>query len=283
MNQDPRLISATEIAVASYDVDARGRMTTAALGRYMQELAEVNAAGLGAGFDDLRAAGQTWVLVGLLIRAERLPAWRERVSLETWPRDLVQRRALRDFRLRDDRGAVIAAASTAWYCLDLASRRPVSPERWRTVTWPQAMRATERDPGRLPGVPGLIRDAAAGPAASGSAAVGTTVTEANETETAAAATAVAETAVAVRWSDLDLLGHVTNTRYHDLLLESYPPDWLAARELAEIELAFLAEGRYPAKLISRRAPDRGAENAWHHSLVRADDGREIARARIAWR
>ncbi len=250
MSTGPQLISTVEFSVASYDVDARGRMTTAALGRYMQEAAEVNAAGLGAGFDHLRAAGQTWVLVGVLVRAERLPRWREGVSLQTWPRDLVRRRALRDFRLRGAGGEILATATTAWYCLDLASRRPISPERWRTVTWAEAERATDRDPDRLPGLEGEPAQ---------------------------------ETPVPLRWSDLDLNGHLTNTRYHDLLLESYPADWLAHRAIAELELNFMAEGTYPATILSRRAAEPDATDTFRHALVRQADGREIARARLVWR
>jgi acyl-ACP thioesterase len=244
------IITATGFQVASWDVDAHNRLTTSALGRFMQEAAEANASGLGAGFADLLAAGQTWVLSGLLLRIERYPRFTDPIEVETWPRGIDRRRALRDFRMRDRSGRQFAAATTSWYCLDLASRRPVAPERWRTVDWLTSERAIDRDPARLPG---------AGDAA--------------ETEVA----------VPVRWSDLDLNGHVTNTRYQDLVLESYPDRWLRERAIAEIELNFMAEGSYPDTLLSRRHPDPTGEHAWHHGLVRRSDGREVARARVVWR
>ncbi len=250
MDTPAPLITTRELTVASWDVDARGRMTTAAMGRYLQEIAEANAAGLGAGFDHLRAEGQTWVLVAVLLRTHRLPRWRETVQLSTWPRTVVRRRALRDFQLTGADGAELAAASTAWYCLDLESRRPVAPERWRQTPWPEDRRALDRDPDRLPGLAAAPRS---------------------------------EVPVPLRWSDLDLLGHLTNTRYHDLLLESYPADWLATREVASLELNFLAEGTYPATILSRRGPEPGQDDTWRHTLVHADDGREIARARLRWR
>jgi acyl-CoA thioesterase FadM len=256
----PPAASSVPLTVASWDVDARGRLTTTALGRWMQETAEVNAASLGAGFDDLRAAGQTWVLVGVLMRLARSPRWRERVELVTWPRTLERRRALRDFRLHAPDGEVLATATTAWYCLDLTTGRPVDPQRWRTGDWPAGERATERDPARLPGLDD-------------------------------AGDEVTEIAVPLRWSDLDLNGHLTNTRYHELLLESYPADWLAAHAIAELELNFMAEGRYPDTVLCRRDPEReggdgpadGPTWTWRHALVRTGDGREIARARLVWR
>ncbi|MEZ4386749.1 MAG: thioesterase [Candidatus Krumholzibacteriia bacterium] len=244
------LISSVPFTIASWDVDAHNRVTTSALGRYMQEAAEVNAAGLGAGFADLLAEGQTWILSGLLLQVARYPRFTDRITLETWPRDLVNRQALRDVRFRDAAGEVFATATTAWYCLDLASRRPVRADRWRTVDWLADDRATDRDPGRLPGT--------------GDEPIG-------------------EVEAPIRWSDLDLNGHVTNTRYQDLLLESYPESWLRKRAIAELELNFLAETAYPDTMRCRRVADPELANTWHHSLVRASDGREAARARIVWR
>jgi medium-chain acyl-[acyl-carrier-protein] hydrolase len=244
------MITATEFPVTSWDVDARNRLTTSAIGRYMQEAAEVNAAGLGAGYRDLLAEGQTWVLSGFLLQIERFPRFTEHITVETWPRDIERRRAMRDFRLRDRAGEVFAAATTAWYCLDLARRRPVPPDAWRKVDWLADTRATPRDCGRLPGA-GLDADV--------------------------------EVRVPLRWSDLDLNGHVTNTRYQDLVLESYPVEWLAERAIAEIELNFMAEGTYPDTLVCRRQRDQDEPAAWHHGLTRASDDRDVARARIRWR
>ena len=98
--------SGLDVTVTSWDVDANQRLTTTALGRYMQESAEVNAASMGAGLEDLAREGQTWVLYGLLIRIARYPRFRDRISIETWPRELVGRRAMRDFRIRDAAGNV---------------------------------------------------------------------------------------------------------------------------------------------------------------------------------
>ncbi|HOX25457.1 MAG TPA: thioesterase [Candidatus Krumholzibacteria bacterium] len=249
MDHEIARLTGVEFQVASWDVDARGLLTTAAMGRFMQEAAETNARTLGAGFDDLQRAGQTWVLSGLLIRVDRYPRFRDRIRIETWPRDIVRRRALRDFRLRAETGAVFAAAASAWFCLDLADRRPVSPERWRTRPWQADERALDGDCGRLPAI----------------------------------ADADAEVAVPLRWGDLDLVGHVTNTRYQELLMESYSAEWLRNHEIAEIELNFLAEGQYPDTLVSRRLAESGRPHAWLHALVRQSDGKDVCRARVAWR
>lgn len=247
MPPPPHLITSLGFTVASWDVDPRNRLHTSAIGRFLQEAAAANATGLGLGHGDLVRLGQTWVLTNLRLEAARLPGYGEVVTVTTWPRDIAGRRALRDFELEDRRGAFAAAAS-AWMCLDLQSRRPVSPEHWRQVPWLPERRALTVDLARLPALTGQEF----------------------------------ETALPVRWTDLDLNGHVTNTRYQDLLLESYAPDWLADHAITAIELAFLAEGRYPDTLRSRREehPDRPA--TWRHALTRAADGVDICRAAITW-
>jgi len=249
MNPPAQLKCRQSFQVASWDVDARNRLTTGAMGRFMQEAAETSASDLGAGFADLARLGQTWVLTGLLIQVRRSPRFRDRITVETWPRDIVRRRALRDFCIYDDRDQLAAAATSAWACLDLTSRRPVPPDPWRTTAWLTEDRALDREGDRLPPL----------------------------------AAPWHETAVPVRWGDLDLVGHLTNTRYQEILLESYPADWLQNRTIAEIELNFLAEGQYPDTVLSRRQEAVIRPETWLHSLVRTSDGAEICRATITWR
>ncbi len=249
MPQDSSPLASAQVTVASWDVDACNRLTTAALGRHMQETAELSAARMGASFHELRRANQTWVLSSLLLRIDRFPGFQDRITVETWPRDIVRRRALRDFRILDAQDTVIATATTSWYCIDLDRRRPMDPGQWRTSPWLTDQKATDRDPDKLPGV----------------------------------ITPSAEAPVPLRWCDLDLNGHLTNTRYQELVLECYPESWLRSREVAEIELNFLAEGHYPETLLSRRQADETMVDAWHHDLVRQSDGKAICRARVVWR
>lgn len=249
MSTENSLVTSQEFTVASWDVDAHNRLTTAAIGRFMQEAAETNARSLGFGFDELHRQNLGWILSGLLIRIDRFPRFRDTVRVETWPVDIIRRRALRDFRLLDADGAEFGAATSTWYCVDLERRRPVDLDQFRVVAWLSELRAVDRDCARLPAVEN----------------------------------AEAEVAVPMRWSDLDLNDHLTNTRYQDLVLESYPEEWLRAHEVAEIELSFLAEGKYPDTVLSRRQQDNSVANTWLHALARASDGKEICRARVVWR
>jgi len=247
MAPDPELILTTEHRVPTYEADAHGRMSPAALARLLQEVAARNAAGLGYGYEDLVANGHGWVLHGLLIRIERLPRFDERVTVTTWPRALNRLHALRDYRIAGTDGEPIGAASSAWFVMDLAKRRPVRPDRYKDRDW-QPERALDRDPGPVPQIEAADR----------------------------------EVRLPVRFADLDLNGHVNNSHYLDFAIETHDTDWLREREIREIEMTFLAEGRRGDVVVSRRqaAPDRA--DTVLYSLLREDDGKEIFRARAVW-
>jgi medium-chain acyl-[acyl-carrier-protein] hydrolase len=248
MNTDGDLIHRDHYRVTTWDADPRGRLSPSALGRYLQETALNHADVLGFGMVDLHRDGLVWVLGSLLVRVERYPVFQQEVILETWPRGVEGLKALREFRLLDAAGEQLAAISGAYLLIDLRTRRATKLARFSERDW-HGECALDRGPRRL----------------------------------AAPQEYVVERAVPLRWSDIDLLGHVTNTRYLDLALESYDAGFLAAHEVAELELNFLAEGTYPDTVLSRRAPDPADALAFYHSLTCRGGERELYRARLRWR
>jgi acyl-ACP thioesterase len=248
LSEEIPLLLRDRYTVASWDTDPRGCLAPSALGRYLQESAVRHAERLGFGMEALRQEGLTWVVGALLVRFTRYPRFHDEVVLETWPRGAQGRRALRDFRLLDAEGNELAAVSGTYSIIDLETRHPVTLERFHGRTW-REVPALDRSPHRLPPLVGTA--------------------EATE--------------IPLRWSDLDLLGHVTNTRYLDLALECYRAPFLREHELAELELNFLAEGGYPDVVASRRGPFAGPAPAVDHALTARSSGRDLCRARLTWR
>lgn len=239
------LIHRESFRVQALDADAGNRLSPGALARYLQEVAAASATRLGFGYDVLIARNHAWVLRGLLMRLSRRPSYHQTVHVATWPRELNRLLAHREFAVTDDAGGPVALATSAWVVMDAATRRVVRPDAYLDRPW-RPVRALDRDPQSLPPV---------------------TAPE-------------AELVVRVRWSDLDLNGHLNNTRFLDLALETFADDWLLAHEPVEIELSFLAEGRRADRLVSRR--QREDDGAFLHSLVREADGKELFRARTVW-
>src|SRR5215208_6457993 len=110
-------------SVHTYEVDAFGTLSAAALSGYMQEVAGQHATALGVGLDTLMPKGLTWVLARQRIDIAAPIGLGERLEIETWPAGIDRLAAMRDFVVRRADGAEVARATTRWFVLDLATRR----------------------------------------------------------------------------------------------------------------------------------------------------------------
>ncbi|PWN07146.1 acyl-[acyl-carrier-protein] thioesterase [Rhodohalobacter mucosus] len=111
--------------VRSYEVDDRGRATTASICNYFQEAAGIHADHLQFDISQLRKEGLTWVLWKMNIHLYRYPSRWDEVIVKTRPSEGDGLRAMRDYELLDPDGQRLAAAVSQWMVLNLKTRRPV--------------------------------------------------------------------------------------------------------------------------------------------------------------
>ena len=251
--------------ISGSDVDPHDRMRVDALAVMLQESAAHHADTWGMSIPALMAAGRTWVLARLAIELEgQRPAWKDEVVVETWSSGFRGHIAGREYIVRrKGTDVVVARAASAWFVLDLASRRPVRLAEYEGRGTPESE--------RLSGV-------------------------ALEGKIALPASEARETPLAVRASDLDLNGHVNNTRYLAWLYEAVPPEILASNRMRRVEIHYLGETRYPGMVTLRSwaIPTAGAlpggegdggegqcGPAFVHSILRPD-GVEAVRAKTSW-
>ncbi len=235
-----------EYLVRSYESDATGHLAPASVLRYLQETAWNNARALGFALDPREGGPFAWVLSRLRLRMSRYPAWGERVSMETWPLGVDRMLALRDFRLVDAGGGECGRASSGWLIIDAARRRPRRPQQAMPVL------ATFAGPEPLLGVPGRLE---------------------------AALPPCEERALQVRYTDIDVNGHVNNVRYFEWVLDSVPSQRLAAARVREVEASFVSEALL-GDSVSVRSVDGPSES--RHTVVDLEGGREICRLRLGW-
>jgi len=231
--------------VHSYEVDAFDVLAAPVLGGFLQEVASLDAVAMGCGIDTLGARGLTWVLARQRIELAAPIRIGDTVEVATWPSGVDRLFALREFRL-SVAGRVVGEASTEWLVMDLASRRPVRPDR--------ALAAEHRGPGErlLPAPPDLP------------------VAEPSDSEHR----------FTIRYSDIDRNLHVTNTSYLAWALEAVPRETWRGAWLAAVDVRFLAECAYGSQVLSRTRALSGG--AFAHSILRQEDGKELARARTHW-
>lgn len=111
-----------------HDTDQNGFMTFAAISRYLQETAWRHADNLGFGYNHAKAVNQFWVLLRQRIVMERFPVWNDQISIETWPRGIEGFWAYRDYLIRNSNNEIIGRVASSWMLIDLNSRRPQKPE-----------------------------------------------------------------------------------------------------------------------------------------------------------
>jgi acyl-ACP thioesterase len=236
--------------VHSYEVDASGVLTPAALAGYLLETASAHASELGCGIDTLMQRGFIWVLSRLRIAVERPVVLGELLAVETWPSGVERLFALRDFRIRDAEGGVVARATSQWLVLSLETRRAVWPE--------EALDARAREEAERVFDEGFVKIAPLGE-----------VEERRRFDT--------------RYQDLDHNDHVTSRTYVTWALEAIPEATWRSSRLSFLEVHYLAEAFHPSAITScaRRIEGPG-DRAYRHSIVRDSDEKELARLETRW-
>ncbi len=235
--------------VRSYEVDCCNRLSILSIFNFMQEAASRHAEALGVSIHQLLAENYTWLLSRLNIKIASFPGWKNQIQVSTWPSGTQQLFALRDFELQDNDGHTIAAAVSAWLVIDLEKRRPVRigpfVERLKPVEGGHIL------PDRLDKLAPL-RDHSR------------------------------ERSFVVRHADLDINQHVNNVSFVEWVLESVPSAVLNTAVPVEFEINFLAEAFYDDQIRAACHPQSRQPREFLHSLIRRQDGRELARARTIW-
>ena len=245
---ETRLSRAATFPVHSYEVDAFGALEVPAISGYLQEIAGWHAAELGVGLDVLRARGLTWVLARQRLELTAPVFLGDTLAVETWPSGLERLAAVREFVARRGDGAEAMRATTHWFVLDLASRRPVRPDEVLDPRFPRPRLASVAPLAhrKLPALPHWEL----------------------------------QKRFHVRYADIDVNLHVTNASYVTWAIEAMPVDLWRGSRLASVEVQFLAEGRHGSAILSRAA--RTGPASFSHAIVAEEDGQELARLATTW-
>ena len=188
-----------EFRIASYQTDLTARMKPSAILEIMQEMAGAHAELLDVGRSRLMPMNLAWVLTRVEVRMERYPLSGEVITVETFP--MTNRRVFfpRYFIFKDADGRQIGCAGSLWVVLDITTRKMGNPADIvplmpdnRDLTAPMGMPATVEE------IPGQ---------------------------------AITIDRLPV-YTDLDVNGHVNNTRYLDWCCNALGIDVMRATPLA---------------------------------------------------
>jgi acyl-ACP thioesterase len=119
------LLKAAQTTRVYYDdVDADFRMKLPVLFQRLQRAAVHHSDLVGQTNEKMVADGAVWILNRMLVKIERMPAFRERLTVHTWHKGAVGFRSARDFLVFCNQ-ELVAAASSQWLFFDLHKKRIV--------------------------------------------------------------------------------------------------------------------------------------------------------------
>jgi len=198
-----------QFKINSYEVEESTSARLTSIANYLQEIAYNHANELGVGYHALLKRKMVWVLSRLHIEMERYPVWDEVITVETWPRPFERLFANRDFKISDSSGKRIGRATTQWLVLDSEKHRPVRPFD-DLFAFPLRTDPSLDNP-----------------------------IEAVEPQGEMSFSCSRH----VRYSDLDVVGHVNNVKYIEWALDALPLSILNEYRISAMTIAYLQEAR----------------------------------------
>lgn len=231
-------------AVDTMAVTPEKRLGLVGLLRILQDIAWIHGAHLGYGFEAMMARGQIWVLARQKLVATAWPAWGETIDVRTWVRPRAGMFVDRDYEV-SHAGQPVARGTASWVVVDAVRRRPMKFSPADMGIDDNGGLSLGITPERLPADDGLTP----------------------------------LMGFDVRYSDLDVNGHVNNTRYAEWLLDALPPGDRRARVVDRYEANFLAEtGVGDRVTIEAGAADADGSNRFQGR--RQADGKVVFTARL---
>jgi acyl-ACP thioesterase len=241
------VILSKEFLVSSYHLNPRKQARLTTLANFFQEMAYQHANQLGFGYRDLKKKKTMWVLARMKIRIDHYPVWDDVITVETWHRGMQRLFGMRDFRVKDHNGKVMAMATTAWLIVDAETRRPVRPDD-RTLHDSRGEVAVLGDTLEKIVLPEQLDELG-----------------------------IRE----VVYADLDIVGHVNNVKYIEWCIDQAFALGITDSEIREFEINFIHEA-LPGDMIMVSGNVNQVSDSFF--LAHRDgENQEIFRARLGWK
>lgn len=116
-----------KVTVKSYETDFRNRWKPTRFFEVMQEAGTNHAAHLGVGYAAMMEKRMTWILTRTKIKFMHFPELHQSVIVRTWPKGIQQKIFyMRDFEFYQEDGTLLGLATSAWLIVDVDTRKMLS-------------------------------------------------------------------------------------------------------------------------------------------------------------
>ena len=203
-----------EFTVSDLQCDRFGRLKPSAICWLVQEMAGRHCLELGLDWDSLAKKGMFWAILRHRIEVKRMPTKDETIHVETWPMPTTRVAFPRNVVAFDEYGNELFRTTSVWVLMDMEKRAMVLPGK-SGVEVPGVLLG-----GELP-APGSLAPQ---------------MPEGRQERT-------------VRFTDLDLNGHMNNCRYLDWAADLLPSRFHRDYCLKDATLGYLAEAKEDDEMI----------------------------------
>lgn len=239
-----------DFRIQSFHMDPTGNALITTICNFLQEGASMHAEKAGFGFEQMYRRNQFWVLTRLKVVIDSYPHWMDELKLKTWSRGKHGIFYLRDFIIENEHQSPIIKATSSWAALSTKSRKPeivaLLEEGLQTNTDQIALHERLE---KLPELqsPVLLRSRL------------------------------------VEFTDIDIVFHVNNVKYIEMILNSFPKERLIKNRIHTLEVNYLGEALYNDTVSIYKDERNTKDDTDMISIIRENDKKEVCRALLGWK
>jgi len=230
--------------VQPQDVDFQKNITFMSLGNYLLDTACMNAEANGFGLKKLQSMNSSWVLSRIAIEMNTVLTEDEHFGVQTRVEDVGRLATTRNFNILNDKNEIIGGACSNWVMFDMVTRRPVD-----LLSIEGLKEVAEQDSGTIEKP---IRLGAIG---------GESVAE-----------------FTVKYSDIDINGHVNSISYVQWLCDLFSLDMYKSRRIKRLEMNYINE-TFWGEDIQIYYEEKQCDD-FHFEIRKSD--KTICKARVLW-
>lgn len=234
-----------DFRVLTFHMDPKGKAHLTSICNFLQEGASMHAESAGFGFDNMMKNNQVWVLARLKVIIETYPVWKDQLKLKTWSRGKEGIFYIRDFTIDNDRSKTIIKATSSWAAIDIKSRRPGIVHGLENGLFSlREQKAIDKKLEKLPDLqnPVFMRKRK------------------------------------IEYTDIDLVYHVNNVKYIELIVNSFSKEIHSEQNMKSIEINYLGEAKYGEDVLI--FSEQRQKNNYRVKIVREADDKEVCRAKL---
>ena len=244
--EEAKKIGLYHMAVDTFDVDFSGHLNLYKLGNQVMNCACFHANERGFGMSRLHENGCTWVLSRLVLEFDELPRDGQHFSIATWVEAVMRLFTMRNFEIKDQLDNVIGYGRSIWAMIDLQTRKPLdllSINDGTLPDWISDKPCPIEPPSRIK------------------------VTSKEPVDV-----------ISVRFSDIDINGHLNSMRYVEHLLNLFSLDFYRQHRVRRFEIVYIAECLYGDRIAFFRDDD--GQGTCQIEMRNADTNEIICRSKI---